>query len=65
LPDSMKRSIARQAEAEREKLRAELAEARKAAGRGDEAAGALRRYETERAEVRARIEKLIASLEGA
>ncbi len=52
-------------EAEREKLRTELAEARKAAGKGDEAAGALRRYEAERAEVRARIERLIASLEGA
>ena len=52
-------------EAEREKLRAELAEARKAAGSGDEAAGALKRYEAERAEVRTRIEKLIASLEGA
>jgi regulator of replication initiation timing len=52
-------------EAEREKLRVELAEARKAAGKGDEAAGALKRYEAERAEVRARIERLIASLESA
>jgi len=53
------------AEADRQKLRADLAEAKKAAGTGDEAASALRRYETERAEVRSRIERLIASLEGA
>ena len=53
------------AEADRQKLRADLAEAKKAAGKGDEAGAALRRYETERAEVRARIERLIASLEGA
>jgi regulator of replication initiation timing len=52
-------------EAEREKLRADLAEARKSAGKGDEAAETLRRYESERAEVRARIERLIASLGGA
>lgn len=53
------------AEADRQKLRADLAEAKKAVGKGDEAASTLRRYETERAEVRARIERLIASLEGA
>ncbi|MGE5346483.1 MAG: hypothetical protein ACM3JH_11065 [Acidithiobacillales bacterium] len=52
-------------EADRQKLRADLAEAKKAAGKGDEAASVLRRYETERAEVKARIERLIASLEGA
>ncbi len=52
-------------EAEREKLKAELAEARKAAGKSDEAAETLRRYESERADVRARIERLIASLGGA
>lgn len=52
-------------EADRQKLRADLAEAKKAAGKGDEAAAALRKYETERAEVKARIERLIASLEGA
>jgi septal ring factor EnvC (AmiA/AmiB activator) len=52
-------------EADRQKLRADLAEAKKAVGKGDEAASALRKYESERAEVRARIERLIASLEGA
>ncbi len=52
-------------EAERERLKADLAEARKAAGKGSEAAETLRRYESERAEVRTRIERLIASLEGA
>jgi len=59
------RTAAAAVEAEREKLRADLAEARKAAGRGDEAVETLRRYESERAEVRARIERLIASLGGA
>jgi septal ring factor EnvC (AmiA/AmiB activator) len=52
-------------DAERERLKAELAEARKTAAKGDESAGLLKRYESERADVRARIEKLIASLEGA
>jgi DNA repair exonuclease SbcCD ATPase subunit len=53
------------AEADRQKLRADLAEAKKAAGKGDETASTLRRYETERAEIRARIERLVATLEGA
>ena len=59
------KAVAAAAEADRQKLRADLAEAKKAVGKGDEAATALRRYETERVEVRARIERLIASLEGA
>lgn len=59
------KAAAAAAEADRHKLRADLAEAKKAVGMGDEAASALRRHETERAEVRARIERLIASLEGA
>jgi regulator of replication initiation timing len=59
------KAAAAAAEADRQRLRADLAEAKKAAGKGDEAASVLRRYETDRAEVRARIERLIASLEGA
>ncbi len=59
------KAAAAAAEAERQKLRADLAEAKKLAGKGDEAGAALRRYEAERAEVHARIERLIASLEGA
>jgi len=59
------KAAAASAEADRQKLRGDLAEAKKVAGKGDEALTAMRRYETERAEVRARIERLIASLEGA
>jgi len=58
------KALAAAVEAEREKLKAELAEARKAAGKSDEAAETLRRFESERAEVRTRIERLIASLGG-
>ncbi len=59
------KSAAAAGDAEREKLKAELGEARKSAGAGSEAAETLKRYETERADVRRRIERLIASLERA
>ncbi len=59
------RSAAAAGDAEREKLKAELSEARKTAGKGSESAEMLKRYEAERADVRRRIERLIASLERA
>lgn len=59
------KSAAAAADAERTALETQLAEARKAASKGDDAATRLKAYEAERAEVRSRIERLIASLEGA
>ncbi len=53
------------AAAERTALEAQIAEAKKAASQAGDAATRLKAYEAERAEVRARIERLIASLEGA
>ena len=53
------------AAAERTALEAQIAEAKKAASHADDAAARLKTFETERADVRARIERLIASLEGA
>jgi septation ring formation regulator EzrA len=57
------RAAAATANAERDKTKAELTEAKAAAGRQGEAAAAVRKYEAEREEIRARIERLIGSLE--
>ncbi len=51
--------------AERAALEAQIAEAKKAASHADDVASRIKAYEAERAEVRARIERLIASLEEA
>ena len=59
------KAAAAAAAAERTSLEAQIAEAKKAASQADDAAARLKAYEAERAEVRARIERLIASLEGA
>jgi chromosome segregation ATPase len=59
------KTAAATAAAERKALEAQIAEAKKAASKGDDAATRLKAYEAERAEVRTRIERLIASLEGA
>jgi outer membrane murein-binding lipoprotein Lpp len=50
--------------AERERMQAELSEARSAAGRQGDTAERLKRLEAERDEIRARVERLIGSLEG-
>jgi len=57
------RAAAAGANADRDRMKAELAEAKAAAGRHGEAAAAVRKYELEREEIRARIERLIGSLE--
>jgi chromosome segregation ATPase len=59
------KAAAAAAAAERTALEAQVADAKKAASHADDAASRLKAYETERAEVRGRIERLIASLEGA
>lgn len=53
------------AAAERTTLEAQIAEARKTATTSADVTARLRAFEAERAEVRSRIERLIASLEGA
>lgn len=59
------KAAAAAAAAERTSLETQIAEAKKAASHADDTAVRLKAYEAERAEVRARIERLIASLEGA
>lgn len=49
--------------AERDRVKAELAETKAAAGKQGDAAERLKRLEAERDEIRARVEHLIASLE--
>jgi len=50
--------------AERDKLKADLASAREQASRGSDEASKIVKYEAERDAVRARIERLLKSLEG-
>ena len=59
------KAAAATAAAERTALEAQIVEAKKAASHADDAATRLKAYEAERAEVRARIERLIVSLEDA
>ena len=49
--------------ADRDRLKAELAEAKAAVGKQGEAAERLKRLEAERDEIRARVERLIGNLE--
>jgi len=57
------KAAAAAAGAERDRMKAELAEAKAAAGKQGDAAGRLKRLEAERDEIRARVERLIGSLE--
>lgn len=58
------KSAAATAVAERDKLKSELASAREQASRGSDEASKIVKYEAEREAVRARIERLLKSLEG-
>ena len=58
------KTAATSAAAERDKLKAELASVREQAGQHGDEASRISRYEAEREAVRARIERLIRSLEG-
>lgn len=57
------KAVAASAGAERDRMRAELAEAKAAAGRQGDSAERLKRLLSERDEIRARVERLIGSLE--
>jgi len=57
------KAAASAAGAERDRMKAELADAKAAAGKQGDAAERLKRLERERDEIRARVERLIGSLE--
>ncbi len=57
------KAAASAASGERDRLKAELAEVKAAAGKQGDAAERLKRLEAEREEIRARVERLIGNLE--